>query len=116
MAALIASTTSLTITIRTPGGAHSPPVVRAVTGEHRQKATRQLTVSSADATLVMVGSSSWLTIPAGSTDGVAFDVEVDAGALSGAGDFTEIIRASAGGFDPVDCIVSLKVLPEGPKP
>jgi len=116
MPALSFDNAQLSVTIRTPGGAHSPPVIRTVVGEHRQQATRQLTVDGADATLAKVGGATWLTIPAGSTDGVAFDVQVDASALSAAGYFTETIRASADGFDAADCVVSLKVLPEGPKP
>lgn len=116
MAALTASPTALSVLIRTPGGAFTPVNIRAVTGSHRQAATRQLTISGADATLVKVGGASWLAIPAESTDGVGFDVTVDASSLAAARDFSETIRASAGGWDDVDVVISLAVRPEGPGP
>ena len=116
MAVLTFSPVVLTATIRTPGGAYSPSAVRAVTGQHRQVATRTLVIDGANTTLAKVGGATWLTVPATSTDGVPFDVTIDASDLAAAGDFDETIRASAGGFDDADCVVTLAVRPEGPKP
>ena len=77
--------------------------------------TLSLTISGADADLSKVGSASWLTIPATSVDGVPFNVEIDASAEAAAGNLSEVIRATSGGFDDLDVAVSVKVLPEGPK-
>jgi hypothetical protein len=117
MAALVFEPTALGITIRTSGGAFSPPSARAVTGVHREQVTRQVTVHGANATLFQQVGVPWLTIPANCLDGVPFDIVVDTSALQpAAGDLVETIQATAGGFDPGTMQVTVAVRPEGPLP
>lgn len=103
MAFYTMSPTSLTFEVNMDGPPH--------------QVTKQLTVSDDDATLAKVNSAAWLTIPASSTDGVAFNVTVDSrdipkGAYRRGHKLTETIRAS-GGLETTDLTVTLKIRPGG---
>ena len=108
--------TAISRTIRHVGGAYTPADVRAEAGQP-QSATVSLTLTGVpafegNADLAKVGGASWLTIPATCTDGVAFDAVIDGAALR-AGDVAETVRASADGFDDVDCPVTVAIRPAG---
>lgn len=122
MAALTVSLSALNLSIRSPGGAYTPPAVRAQRAQspaHQpQSVTRALSVGggySLAASLSKIGGASWLTIPATCTDGAPFNVTASAASLK-PGDYSEVIRATRSGFDSVDCVVRLSVRPAGLPP
>ena len=117
MAALTFDPSALSAVVRHVGGAYTPPAVRGAAGRP-QTATRQLTAGGGFggvATLTKIGAAAWLTIPATCANGVAFDVEIDASALA-AGNYSEIVRCSKGGWTDVDCVLALAVRGEGMPP
>lgn len=86
--------------------------------------TQSLTITGSadpgdDITLAKVGAAAWLTIPAVCTHAVPFDVSIDRDNLPPEDvhrpvDRSETIRASFGGYDDLDVVVTIKVKPGGP--
>lgn len=114
MPALTFSPSKLSFTLVVPGDPYTPAAVRAVTAAALlQSDSRQAIVAGANATLsVDGGAPSWLTVPAGSVDGIAFAVAVSSVAIE-PGLYSATIRATAGGFSDATCDATFRVDFEG---
>lgn len=120
MASLTAQPSKLTATARHAGGAFTPPRIRKVIDVRKAAVTRELVIAGGFggvASLSLVGGAAWITLPspAEATNGVAFSVEIHADDLV-AGNYSEVIRATKAEWDAVDCVLTLAVRPEGPRP
>jgi len=119
MAALTASPATLSASVRVMGAGFTPPVVRHC-GQQPETASVSLTIGggfAGVATLAVVGSASWITLPtpAEASDGVAVTIGIDASDLTG-GQYADVIRATKDGFDSIDVPIGVLVVPGGGKP